>query len=180
MPARSKAGRYDWDEGFGFYASLGQTRSLQAVADELGAPKRSVERAARKWRWAERAREIDEQARQEADKRLIRERADRVEDTLRIIDAARLRFASDLKSGRARLTGSDFVGLMKLEALLEGQATDVIHVEEVRTFMLAVYVAAEEYVPPERQDEFIACIERAAGLDPIPVPTNDWPAEIDA
>ncbi len=169
MPARSPAGRYDWDEGFGLYASLGQNRSLQLVADQMNAPKRTVERAARKWRWADRVRDIDEQARREAEKRLVRERADRVEDTLRIIDAARLRFASDLKSGRARLTGSDFVGLMKLEALLEGHATDVIRVEEVQTYVFAVLQAAGEYVPAERRGEFLECIEHVtATLTPAP------------
>lgn len=137
------ARRHDWDHAFELYAAMpAGERSYQRVADTLGTTKRVVERAATRFGWPARMRRLDERARVEADRRLVRARADRVTDTLRIIDAARTRFAGQLGRSEFRLTGSDFVGLVKLEQLLEGEATDHVALVEVQAgFRTAIEVA---------------------------------------
>jgi hypothetical protein len=125
--ANSKPGarrRYDYDAAFAYYVALGLARSLAAVREEFGMGYRALERACSKERWVERAHAIDAEAAKRAEKKLIRERSERIADTLRIIDAARAKFASQLRLSDFRLTGSDFVGLMKIEALLEGAPTE--------------------------------------------------------
>ncbi|MGD0166899.1 MAG: hypothetical protein ABSC51_06365 [Gaiellaceae bacterium] len=116
--------RYDYDAAFAYYVTLGPARSLAAVREEFGMGYRALERACSKDRWVERAHAIDAEAAKRAEKKLIRERTERIADTLRIIDAARAKFASQLRLSDFRLTGSDFVGLMKIEALLEGPPTE--------------------------------------------------------
>jgi hypothetical protein len=119
--------KYDWEQGFQIWAGLpvGE-RNYDRVAEELGCRVRAVERASVRHGWQDRIRRIDAKAREQADKRLVRDRAERVADTLRIIDASRTKFAGQLGRADFRLTGSDFVGLVKLEQLLEGEATDNI------------------------------------------------------
>jgi hypothetical protein len=145
--------RVDWERAFEWWAAGGRTYS--EVAGEFGVTKRSVERAAAKHGWQDRRAAIERKARAEADKLLVRERTERVADTLRIIDAARTRFAGQLRTSEFRLTGSDFVGLIKLENLLEGEATERIEPQQVRSIVLAVFTVAGRFVPAERREEFL-------------------------
>jgi hypothetical protein len=142
MPTRAK---HDWDAAFATLAARPPNeRSYQKLADELGAAKRSVERAASRYDWTARLEKIDAQVNRKAEARAIRDRSLRVADTLRVIDAARTRFAGQLSLSDFRLTGSDFVGLIKLEQLLEGEATDNVALVEVQAgFRSAMRVSIE-------------------------------------
>lgn len=153
--------RYDWDAAFDYYYSLGHERSFAKVSEHLGCGPRTVERAARRRRWQERVIELDEKANAKAEDKLVRERADRVADTLRVIDAARVRFAGQLRTSAFRLTGSDFVGLMKLENLLDGEATDRIDFAEVKEALLEERERAMRYMTPEQRAAYIAELEEA-------------------
>lgn len=120
LPPRST---YDWEAAFHQWVELGHTRSYQKVATILGTKKKTVMLAAHRLGWQERLDKIETAAREKSDAARIRDRAERVQDTIRIVDASRSKFASQLRHADFRLTGSDFVGLVKLEALLEGDAT---------------------------------------------------------
>ena len=134
-----RARRYDYDEAFAYYAALGPTRSLAAVREEFGMAQRPLERVCSKERWVERTHAIDTEAAKKAEKKLIRGRSERIADTLRIIDAARAKFANQLRNPEFRLTGSDFVGLMKIEVLLEGPPTE--YREELTLEMIDAEIA---------------------------------------
>jgi hypothetical protein len=144
MPTRPG---YDWGDAFARLAALRpQERSYQRLADELGCAKRTVERAANRYGWTDRLDELDRQVAREAEKSAVRARGARVADTLRIIDAARTRFAGQLGVADFRLTGADFVGLIKLEQLLEGEATENVALAVVQAGFRESLAAAAELV----------------------------------
>jgi len=118
---------YDWEAAFHYWVMLGHSRSIEAVQEHFGiGQRRTVTRAMQRYGWRERLAKVEAEAHEKADALLIRERAHRIADTLKIIDAARSRFAGQLARADFRMTASDFVGLIKLEVLLEGGATERI------------------------------------------------------
>lgn len=142
--------RVDWEAAFTAWVGGGLTYS--DIAREYGVAKRTVERVAAREGWQERRAEIERKARAKAEKMLVRDLAERRADTLRIIDAARVAFAGDLKDRRVRLTGSDFVGLMKLEQLLEGAATERTDIDPQQVQQVLAIVL--RLVPTDKLDEF--------------------------
>lgn len=162
--------RYDWDQAFKAWVEMGTERSLTQLAVRMGCRKSSIMKAAKRLRWQERLETIERKANERVDEKLIRARAERVDDTIRIIDAARTRFAGQLARSDFRLTGSDFVGLIKLEALLEGEATDRVAIGDVRVLIDAVLVVARRFVDDpsgtvdERRGRFLAEVKQ------LPVP----------
>jgi hypothetical protein len=151
--------RYDYDAAFAYYYGLGKSRSLAAVRAEFGMAQRSLERICSKERWLERVAAFDAEAAKKAAKIMVRERALRIADTLRIIDATRTKFAGQLKVADFRLTGSDFVGLMKLEALLEGDPTDRVQVGEVQQIIAVILSGVSVFIAADKRDEFLAWLE---------------------
>jgi hypothetical protein len=122
----------DWEEAFAYYAGLGVARSFVKVGRRFGVSDFAVGKHAAANGWEARIAKIDAEARQKTDARVLRERSERIEDTLRVIDAARLRFAGQLGRNDFKLTGADFASLVKLEALLEGEPTDRISLQDVQ------------------------------------------------
>lgn len=176
MTARSTARRVDWERAFEYYVGLGDLRTLAEVARHFEVRPATVVHQAKKRGWAERLDEIERKARAETDKRLVRSKALRDADTLRIIDAARARFASQLQRADFRMTGSDFVGLIKLEQLLEGEATERVELGEVRIIVEAVLGVARLFVDDvdgsveERRGRFLAAVKELPlpGLERTP------------
>ncbi len=154
---------YDWEAAFQQWAGLGHARSYQKVADLLGTKKKTVMLAAHRLGWQARLEAIESAAAAEADSRRVRDRADRIQDTIRIIDASRSKFATQLLNSSFRLTGSDFVGLIKLEALLEGDPTGRVEISEVTSVLSTVFVIAGRYVPAEQRAQFMAELDEALG-----------------
>lgn len=155
---------YDWGAVFAYYASLEPgVRSYRAVQRHFGMGIRTIERHAAREQWERRVTELDEKAQARAEAKVVRARADRIADTLRVIDASRTRFAGQLTTSSFRLTGSDFVGLMKLEALLEGEVTDRCELGDVQAIVTAVFTAAARFVPADRRQEFMAELDGAVG-----------------
>ena len=139
--------QYDWEDAFKQWVDMGPGRTLTTLAKRLGADKRTVQRHAAENDWEGRLARIEVEVRKQTDKILVRERSERVADTLRIIDAARTKFAGQLRISEFRLTGSDFVGLIKLEQLLEGEATSRIDVGEVQALLGVVLEIFQRRMP---------------------------------
>jgi tetrahydrodipicolinate N-succinyltransferase len=93
-----------------------------SVANRFGVSDTAVRKQAEARGWVEQARLADAEVAANARTQVIRDRSERVADTLRVIDAARVRFAGQLGKGDFRLTGTEFAALVKLESLLEGEA----------------------------------------------------------
>jgi len=80
--------------------------------------------AATTYAWRDRADILDGQAAQQAERAVVRDRAERIADTIRIVDEARRRFEKQLADPDFTLTANGFVDLVKLEQLLEGKPTE--------------------------------------------------------
>src|SRR3954471_17423589 len=108
--------RHDWDAIATYYWSLPPgERSYGAVGRKFGVSDVSVGKHARAEGWDERARSFDEERRKELEKRLIPSLADRDADTIRLVQAARLRYAVQLRDPTFRVTGTDLANLIKIE-----------------------------------------------------------------
>jgi hypothetical protein len=105
----------DWEQAFLFYAALPpEQRDYAAVAAEFEVSARTVERHGRKERWRERARELDREASTTAAARLVEERAARLSDLERLVEASFLGIAQKLREGTLRLSAADLPRLHKL------------------------------------------------------------------
>jgi hypothetical protein len=105
----------DWDQAFLYYAALPpEQRSYAAVAAEFGVSPRTVERHGRSERWRERARELDREASRTAAARLVEERAARLNDLERLVEASFVGIAQKLREGTLRLSAADLPRLHKL------------------------------------------------------------------
>lgn len=155
--------KINWDDAFAYYAAAGPTRSYRLVVERYGVAQRTVERRAVREDWQERAAAIDRQAADQAERIVVRDRTARVADTLRIIDASRHKFAANLRTPSFRLTGSDFVGLIKLEQLLEGEATDRVSFTELQEALGVVIALALEELPKKARTAFLAKVRARLG-----------------
>jgi hypothetical protein len=105
----------DWEQAFFYYAGLPpEQRDYAAVAAELGVSPRTVERHGRNERWRERARELDREASRTAAARLVEERAARLNDLERLVEASFVGIAQKLREGTLRLSAADLPRLHKL------------------------------------------------------------------
>jgi hypothetical protein len=105
----------DWEQAFLFYVALPpERRDYAAVAAEFGVSARTVERHGRSERWRERARELDREASATAAARLVEERAARLSDLERLVEASFLGIAQKLREGTLRLSAADLPRLHKL------------------------------------------------------------------
>ena len=105
----------DWNQAFLHFAGLPpEQRGYAAVAAEFGVSPRTVERHGRKERWRERARELDQEASRAAAARLVEERAARLSDLERLVEASFLGIAQKLRDGTLRLSAADLPRLHKL------------------------------------------------------------------
>jgi hypothetical protein len=124
-PSRPGRPAIDWEEAFCFYASVpADERCYRAVAERFGVSVRTVEKRGRAGRWQQRVAGIQAQASARVDEQLARSWAERLADIEQLIDASFIAYAQRLRTGAARVTASDFVGLVKLLLQLRGQPTE--------------------------------------------------------
>lgn len=171
---RLASGIYDWDAAFALYYELGAERSYRKLAEELGCDITSVSRAASRDGWQDRLAAIEEKARASLDGRYVRDRAERVAATLRLIDTARDRFVRQLAYADFRLTGADMVGLIKLEQLLEGQATERVSIVDVLGEQLGALIGAilDDFGVLDRPDAGEIVQRRLLALETGDVPSG--------
>jgi hypothetical protein len=105
----------DWNAAFLYYAALPlDERTYHAVADHYRVSVRTVERHGRGERWKERAAAVDQQAHAAAAAALAEERAAKLADVEKLIDATYLSYANQLRDGRVRVSAADLPRLHKL------------------------------------------------------------------
>lgn len=141
----------DWDRVFYDFAALSPPdRNLTKVAEALGVGRRTIMSIAKRHRWKQRLAAIDEKARADREKRAIRTLNERFEDTLRIIEAGRMRYAQRLRDPNYQMTGQEFFALSRLELLIEGRDTHKIGVgtvsEEFREMIRQLPVYTQERI----------------------------------
>lgn len=124
MASTGYRSKIDWDEAFAFYAACGPKRTFGEVASKFGVSETSVRKRASAHDWRKRAATLDREAVQQAERAVVRGRAERIEDTIRLVDDARRLFETQLTDPEFTLSASDFVALVKLEQLLEGGPTE--------------------------------------------------------
>jgi hypothetical protein len=156
----------DWEEAFRFYASLPvDRRSYRAVADQFGVSIRTVEKHGRSGRWRERVERIQQQASAHADEQLARAWAERLADIEQLLDASFVVYAQRLRGGSARVTASDFVGLVKLALQLRGEPTDRVELLASSTEWVALRARILDAVAtlPEAGAAIAAILEEGDG-----------------
>jgi hypothetical protein len=154
----------DWTAAFAYYASVDRhLRSYRDVGRRFGVSDTRVRQIAHRDNWQERARELDRRASREVEKRVVKDRARRITETLELIDLARSELHERLRAGDAELRLADLPALVKLESLLEGEATARVEIFEVKVVLSSFLGVAMRYVPRSEQRAFLAEAESAAG-----------------
>jgi hypothetical protein len=124
---RTPAKRIDWEGAFFVWVSVpASERTFAQVSRQFAVSRGRVARVAREKGWVERAVAFDRKHQAELERNAIRARALRDADTIRVIDAARLRFAQQLADPDFRLTAEGVVALLKMERLIEGESSDKV------------------------------------------------------
>ncbi len=114
----------DWEAAFLYYAALdpGQ-RSYQAVADQFGVSARTVERHGLVDQWKQRAAAIDRDAAKTAAIQLAKDRADKLANVDKLIEASLTSYANQLLQGSVKLSPADLPRLHKLRTELWNDPT---------------------------------------------------------
>jgi hypothetical protein len=169
--------RVDWDAARAFYLSLGpEERTYRRVVAEYGVSEKTVQKWAARQDWPAQAAAFDAAVSNETTNRIIRTRAQRVEDTLRYVDrvidrAAGMVDTSDVKH-------SDVAALVKLAELLVGEPTDRIQISQLQPLLDAYDRALDELrdlatdhdraaqIVKRLDEELLAVAARARGEQP--------------
>lgn len=134
---RRPPSRIDWGSAFAFFVALGQTeRTLQRVADEYPISYARVKQVARRDDWWARAHAIDAENDRKVELRAIRSLEERNRDTIRVVDKARAKYLGALETGEHVPNGRDLAALLRIEQLIEGEATDRVEIREVRELVV--------------------------------------------
>lgn len=158
----------DWEEAFAYYATLDPTvRALRLVAERFGISLKTVKRRSSELGWSARLKEIEAQAREQANGMIVRDRAVRIQESIVMIDRARLRFLEQLNDPEYKLSGNEMAALMRHESLLEGEATDRVSEGEIEGRLRRNLEIALRFIDPARTREFLAAI-RADALGELP------------
>jgi hypothetical protein len=150
----------DWQEAFLFYAALpAELRDYRTVADKFGVSRRTVERHGRQDRWKLQARELDRDSVRLAAERLREERADKLVDTEKLIEATYVSYANQLVAGAVRITPHHVAKLFELrEQIWDLRDTETANqVEQVSQ-------PADLIDPTERKLQVLRALEDAGVL----------------
>lgn len=120
--------RTDWPSALEHYLAAAGARTYAGVARAFGVSEARVRVIAKRDGWEEQARAHDERMRLERERNRIPSLVERDTDTIRLVMAARLRYANQLRDPNFRVTGTDLANLIKIERLIEGEATDRVDV----------------------------------------------------
>ncbi|MGB2874787.1 MAG: hypothetical protein WBB76_04845 [Gaiellaceae bacterium] len=162
MPGGSaipSAPRIDWEQAFAYFVALGPRRSFAKVSREFSVSGTAVRKHALKERWIRRAKRIDAASQARVERGMVRARSERLADQIQVIDAYRVGFASALMKGEVPMHGHDLAALAKLEALLEGEATERVDRADLDREVRRWIDVASEFVPEDRWDAFLNALE---------------------
>jgi hypothetical protein len=153
------AAKIDWETAWAYYLSLGPRRSFREVARRFQVSSTAVSKHAAKADWKRRAKRHDAETRRRVEREMVRTRAERTADLIRLADASRIKYARQLADPNFAVRGSDVAAFARLEALFEDQAAGKIDVVELNAYMSRVAETALHFVPIERHADFIAELE---------------------
>jgi hypothetical protein len=154
----------DWNAAFLTYAALSpDKRSYRAVADQLGSgdepgpSDRTVERHGRERNWKARAAAIDREAQQIAAARLANERAGKLGDVEKLVDATFVYFAGQIRDSKIKMNAGDLRRLHDLRSELWAEQPDPTDTTEPAT-------QATPVDPTERKLEVLRALRDAGVL----------------
>jgi hypothetical protein len=168
----------DWPQAFYYYASLpGDRRNYRTVAAYYKVSVRTVEKHGLREHWKERAREIDREAAAAAAATLATDRAHKLVELEKLIDASEVRYAQNLGRGDVRISAADLPRLHKLRKELWDDL-DAEPVEPARA-----PVAEQNADSSERKLEVLRALREAGALERvrelIEAPTDTVPQRDD-
>jgi hypothetical protein len=144
-------------------------RSFIKVGRKFNVSVNAVSKHAAKFGWEERISKIDAEARRQTDGRVIRARSDRIDDTLELVSLARDQLLEELRTGNGDVRLGDIPALVKLEALLEGEPTErvslqeaqAVYLEVLRVTRVTVIAALDELVSEDEKQAALAYFDKA-------------------
>jgi hypothetical protein len=169
MPAPA---RIDWESAEAAYLAQTPPRSFVGVARAFSVTPNAVKYQAGKRDWLQKAADIDRATQEKARDYVIRSRAARIADTYAVIDQTRERYLEQLKRDLVEIRPSDIAALVKIEQLLDGEATERIDISAVRHVFALFISGARPLVDDERWPAFVAMLERTAETLALNPPTD--------
>jgi hypothetical protein len=109
--------------------------------------------------------ENDAEALKEARKQDIRNRGERIADQIKVTDAARIRYAQQLSDPANKVSGAELAALARIEALLEGEATDRVERADLDRELQRWIEAARSHMSEEEFQAFLDELERLVDDD---------------
>ena len=142
-------------DAFEQYVALGQERSYQGIANKYDCSKNAVAKIAAKERWSERLAKIEQEARDNSDKKLVEKLGDM---RLRHLKTCRVMHAKALQALQQHPLTSAFEAFkvatetIKLERLIAGEVSErtAVDIEEVTRRELSRWLLA-----PEDEDDAV-------------------------
>lgn len=158
-PSRRRGARprIDWDQAFAYFCSA-STITFREVGRRFSVSGTAVSKHARTDRWDERRAQLLDVAATKANRANVQSQAQRIQQNLRIRDAAARRLETKLL-GDSELDEAFVIRAYeaadKIGRLDAGEATDRVEVSTVNRLLLGVYRVAGELVPAERRAELL-------------------------
>ena len=106
---------------FEHYYGLGEQRSYERVAVELGVAASTVKLWARSFSWRDRLRERDLEVAREVADRTLTDEVSRRERSLQIVHLAMVQLAKAIAEGEVKMSLADLDKLIRLEAFLSDE-----------------------------------------------------------
>lgn len=158
--------KVDRDEAFAYWAGLGPDRKYAQVARFFGCAESSVKRWAREEGWVARLEELEAEQRAKTDALVVKSWEERKRDTLEIVQLARSQFRQQLVEKGYVLDAKELAALLRIEALLEGQATERVDVQlrvEIAATLRETVTIALDFIPTELRLAFLERFEDRIG-----------------
>lgn len=143
----------NWAEARDFWLALQPPRSFQTVADQYRVSRSRVRYVAVREGWEALAADVDARALENAKRRIVRSRADRVTKVLGIIDGLVDRYDDEL--AQLELKPADLDRVVKLGELLQGEATDRVEFGEVKDAFVRFGTRVLGWLPKEFHERFL-------------------------
>ncbi len=127
--ARPKRETPEQIKAYALYASMGDKRSVQKVATEIGRPKATVDSWSQKWKWQDRVMADEESVKsvvlQTVSQRVVKDTAQFKLESMQIVEEALEGAKETMRAGKMDFTRpGDVVNLIKTGLLLHGEATE--------------------------------------------------------
>lgn len=153
----------NWHEARDYWLALDPPRSFETVAKAFAVSAQRVGFIARRDSWAKLGADVDRRALEQATRRIVLSRADRVTKVLGIVDGALAHFDAELEAKAADAKLADLPGLVKLAELLVGEATERMEFAEVQEALGSVMAIAVELLPVGKRAEFLSRVREQLG-----------------